>query len=169
MNGGTSPLDKVIDLERAAKKRLAQTFFNYSGIIVSAFLMFVVALVVTTDIQFELGNLANLGMDFFLLLFCSYAAYTLCGDTGQRREVFPAKASGIGRSSLSSMPEQELKKAWPLSVLISTTDMPFGFLILASGESPQKSPIVISEQRSFLENEQLWQLSRRVRLREKQR
>lgn len=84
----SSKVDKVIDLERAAKKRLTQTFFNYSGIIVSAFLMFVVVLVVTTDIQFELGNLANLGMDFFLLLFCSYAAYTLCGDTGQRRGYF---------------------------------------------------------------------------------
>ena len=78
-------LDRAIDLERAAKQRLTQTFFNYSGIIVSVFLMLVVVLAVTTNIEFELGNLADLGMNFFLLLFCSYAGYVLCTDTGERK------------------------------------------------------------------------------------
>ena len=82
---GTTKIDKAIDLERAAKKRLTQSFFNYSGIIVSAFLMFVVILVVTTDIRLEIKNLAHLGLDFFLLLFCSYAAYILCADSGEKR------------------------------------------------------------------------------------
>ena len=77
-------VEKVIDLERTMKNRAATTFFNYSGIVISAFLMFVVILVVTTDIQLELKNIASLGMDFFLLLFCSYASYILCADSGEK-------------------------------------------------------------------------------------
>lgn len=77
-------VEKVIDLEQSIKDRASKTFFNYSGIVISAFLMFVVVLVVTTDIQLELKNIASLGMDFFLLLFCSYASYILCADSGEK-------------------------------------------------------------------------------------
>lgn len=84
---GTNKVGKVIDLEKSVKNRITRSFFAYSGIIVSAFLMFVVVLVVTTDIKLEVTNLAHLGLDFFLLLFCSYAAYVLCADSGEKRGV----------------------------------------------------------------------------------
>lgn len=80
----TNKVEKVIDLERSAKQKFTKTFLNYSGILISIFLMFVVVLVLTTDVQFEIGNLANLGMDFFLLLSCSIAAYILCADSGTK-------------------------------------------------------------------------------------
>ena len=53
-------------------------------VLISVFLMFVVVLVLTTDIQLEIGNIANLGMDFFLLLSCSIASYILCADSGTK-------------------------------------------------------------------------------------
>lgn len=67
------------------KKRIAKGFINYGGIFVSVCLMFAVIMIVTTDVKVgSLKDLANLGMDFFLLLFCAYASYISCSDSGTR-------------------------------------------------------------------------------------
>ena len=66
------------------KKRILKSFTGYSGIMISAFLMFVVVLIVTTEISLDFENIASIGMDFFLLLFCSYASYISCADSGMR-------------------------------------------------------------------------------------
>lgn len=67
------------------KKRLAKGFINYGGIFVSVCLMFAVIMIVTTDVKVgSLKDLADLGMDFFLLLFCAYASYISCADSGTR-------------------------------------------------------------------------------------
>ena len=67
------------------KKRLAKGFINYGGIFVSVCLMFAVIMIVTTDVKVgSLKDIADLGMDFFLLLFCAYASYISCADSGTR-------------------------------------------------------------------------------------
>ena len=67
------------------KKRIAKGFINYGGIFVSVCLMFAVIMIVTTDVKVSsLKDLADLGMDFFLLLFCAYASYISCSDSGMR-------------------------------------------------------------------------------------
>lgn len=67
------------------KKRLAKGFINYGGIFVSVCLMFAVIMIVTTDVKVgSLKDIADLGMDFFLLFFCAYASYIACSDSGTR-------------------------------------------------------------------------------------
>ena len=67
------------------KKRIAKGFINYGGIFVSVCLMFAVIMIVTTDVKVSsIKDLADLGMDFFLLLFCAYASYISCADSGTR-------------------------------------------------------------------------------------
>lgn len=75
---------EVIKLEDT-KKRIAKGFINYGGIFVSVCLMFAVIMIVTTDVKVgSVKDLADLGMDFFLLLFCAYASYISCADSGTR-------------------------------------------------------------------------------------
>lgn len=67
------------------KKRIAKGFINYGGIFVSVCLMFAVIMIVTTDVKVgSIKDLADLGVDFFLLLFCAYASYISCADSGMR-------------------------------------------------------------------------------------
>lgn len=69
----------------ATKKRLTKGLINYGGIFVSVCLMFVVIMIVTTDVKISsVKDLADLGMDLFILLFCAYAAYVSCADSGTR-------------------------------------------------------------------------------------
>ena len=73
-----------LELDRA-KKRIARGLINYGGILVSVCLMFAVIMIVTTDVKVSsFKDLADLGMDFFLLLFCAYASYVSCADSGTR-------------------------------------------------------------------------------------
>lgn len=75
---------EVIKLEET-KKKLAKGFINYGGIFVSVCLMFAVVVIVTTDVKVgSIKDIADLGMDFFLLLFCAYASYISCADSGTR-------------------------------------------------------------------------------------
>jgi hypothetical protein len=49
------------------------------------FILFVVIVVMTTDVRFvSSADLAALGLDFFLLLFCSYLFYVCCADNGTK-------------------------------------------------------------------------------------
>jgi hypothetical protein len=67
------------------RKKIAKGIINYAGILVSVCLMFAVIMIVTTDVKISsFADLADLGMDFFLLLFCAYAAYVSCADSGMR-------------------------------------------------------------------------------------
>ncbi len=72
-------------LEKPLKSRLKKGFLNYAGVFVGIFLMFAVIVIVTTDITLtSFSELAALGLDFFLLLFCSYSMYISCTDSGMR-------------------------------------------------------------------------------------
>lgn len=64
---------------------IAKKVTNYGGILVSVFLMFAVIIITTTDVRItSLKEAANLGRDFFLLLFATWGTYVSCSDTGTR-------------------------------------------------------------------------------------
>lgn len=69
----------------AARKRLTKGLINYAGILISVCLMFAVIMIVTTDVKItSFKDIADLGVDFFLLLFCAYASFVSCADSGTR-------------------------------------------------------------------------------------
>lgn len=79
-----SELEKL-PIDESAKKRFAKTFMNNVGLFVGVFLIFAVIVIMTTDIHLvSFEELTSLGLDFFLLLFCSYSMYICCADTGTK-------------------------------------------------------------------------------------
>lgn len=72
------PLDDV-------KRRFTKTFLNNIGLFMGVFLIFAVIVIMTTDIHLaSFEEITSLGLDFFLLLFCSYSMYVCCADTGTK-------------------------------------------------------------------------------------
>lgn len=68
-----------------AKKKIGKTFMNNIGLFMSVILVFSVIVIMTTDIHLvSVAEIASLGLDFFLLLFCSYAMYVCLADTGSK-------------------------------------------------------------------------------------
>ena len=77
--------EKSIVAEHDAKKKAAKSLLNNAGIFVGVFLIFAVIVIVTTDISINtFTEVAALGLDFFLLLFCSYSMYVNAADSGMR-------------------------------------------------------------------------------------
>ena len=67
------------------RKKLTKTIVSNARSFIVVFIIFVVIVVMTTDIRFvTAADVATLGLDFFLLLFCSYAMYITCADSGTR-------------------------------------------------------------------------------------
>lgn len=67
------------------KKKVAKSILNYAGILVSVFLVFVVIVVMTTEIKLtSFMDITELGLEFFVLLFCAYLVYVSCSNSGQR-------------------------------------------------------------------------------------
>ena len=80
-----SDFEKIPLQMAETRKKIARGLINYGGIFVSVCLMFAVIMIVTTDVKVtSIKDLADLGMDFFLLLFCAYASYVSCADSGMR-------------------------------------------------------------------------------------
>lgn len=77
-------IGRLVEKEQGVKKILVRGLVGYGGIAVSMFLMFITVMVVTTDISLSLSSIAHLSTDFFLLLFCSYASYICCTDSGTK-------------------------------------------------------------------------------------
>jgi hypothetical protein len=74
-----------VALGHARKKQAAKSLLNNAGIFFSVFLLFVVVIIVTTDISFASPEeWVGLGRDFFLLLACTYTMYINCSDSGMR-------------------------------------------------------------------------------------
>ena len=81
----SEPLDKRVIRSRSAKKTFFQKLLRNTGIFVSVFIMFVVIVAFTTDLQFSsLADWTALGLTFFVLLFCSYSMYLNCSDSGTK-------------------------------------------------------------------------------------
>ena len=76
-------MNDIIMLEQSGKKRIMNSITNNARTLMIIFILFVVVVVMTTDIRFvTVSDLKNLGLEFFLLLFCSYAMYVYCADGG---------------------------------------------------------------------------------------
>lgn len=81
----TSPFEENVLQEKAKKSKVAKNLINNAGILVGVFIMFAVVVIVTTDIRIvSLTEITSLGLDFFLLFFCSYSMYVACSDSGMR-------------------------------------------------------------------------------------
>jgi hypothetical protein len=65
------------------RRRVSQYIFANTRSFLIAFIMFTVIVVMTTDIRLvTISSLTNLGLEFFILLFCSYGMYICCTDGG---------------------------------------------------------------------------------------
>lgn len=74
-----------ITIENQVKNKIKKGFLSYAGVFIGVLLMFTVVVIVTTDISItSFEDKAALGLDFFLLFFCSYSMYINCSDSGMR-------------------------------------------------------------------------------------
>ena len=65
------------------RKKLSQHILGNARAFIITLILFSVVVVMTTDIRFvTISNIRDLGLDFFLLLFASYAMYVCCADGG---------------------------------------------------------------------------------------
>jgi hypothetical protein len=65
------------------RKKISQYLFTNTRPFLIAFILFTVIVVMTTDIRLvTISSLTNLGLEFFILLFCSYGMYVCCTDGG---------------------------------------------------------------------------------------
>lgn len=65
------------------KKKLSQFIFENARTLIIVFILFAVVVVMTTDIRLvTVSSIADLGLEFFILLFASYAMYICCADGG---------------------------------------------------------------------------------------
>lgn len=78
-------LEPAIFGQQKVHKALSKGLMNNAGIYISIFIVFAVIVVVTTEIRVtSFQDMAALGLDFFLLLFCSQSMYINCADSGTR-------------------------------------------------------------------------------------
>ena len=67
------------------RKKVSQYIFANTRPFLIAFIIFVVIVVMTTDIRLvTISSLTDLGLEFFILLFCSYGMYICCTDGGAK-------------------------------------------------------------------------------------
>lgn len=77
--------ETIIELNDT-KKQFRKAFLGNAGIIVGVFLAFVAAVTTLTDIRItSFGDVAKLGMRYFVLLFVTYQMYVNTADSGSRR------------------------------------------------------------------------------------
>ena len=76
--------EKVIE-EKKIKTQVKKRLTNNVGIFIGVFLVFVVIIIVTTDVHLtSFDQVAALLLEFFTLLFCSYSMHVNCSDSGMR-------------------------------------------------------------------------------------
>lgn len=77
--------EEGVNISQERKRSVTKTFLNNAGIFVGVFIVFAVITIVTTDIKLaDPDKIGKLGIDFFLLLFCTYSMYINCSDSGMR-------------------------------------------------------------------------------------
>lgn len=82
---GGNKAGNVIENMNSKKQKITRSVLNNIGIFVGVFLIFVVIVVFTTDIKItSLYQIIELGLSFFILLFCAYSMYVSLSDTGKR-------------------------------------------------------------------------------------
>ncbi len=78
-------LDRLLTFEQSGKKKIAKSLINYGGFFLAAFVLFVVFVVLTTEVHLSsFADIASLGLEFSVLFIGSCLLY-LCGvDSGTR-------------------------------------------------------------------------------------
>lgn len=75
-------LKPLTDIANERRKISHYIFANTRPFLI-AFILFTVIVVMTTDISLvTISSLTDLGLEFFILLFCSYGMYMCCADGG---------------------------------------------------------------------------------------
>lgn len=65
------------------RKKLSQLILGNARTLVIAFILFTVIVIMTTDIKLiTISSIKDFGLEFFLILFASYAMYICCADGG---------------------------------------------------------------------------------------
>lgn len=97
------------------RRKISRYIFTNTRPFLIAFILFTVIVVMTTDISLvTISSLTDLGLEFFILLFCSYGMYACCADGGIKQgyetelykasvERFEELKSQIDNSMLSKM------------------------------------------------------------------
>lgn len=80
---------KEAEIKAIAGRNASRKFFknavNYGGLFIGVFLLFVVVVTLTTNIKLNtIATWADLGVQFFVLLFCVYAIFVVCSDSGTK-------------------------------------------------------------------------------------
>ena len=73
------------DLEKITteRKKFSQFILGNARAIIITFILLTVVVVMTTDIQrITISDIRDIGLEFFLILFASYAMYIFCADGG---------------------------------------------------------------------------------------
>ena len=72
-----------LELITSEKSKISKILFGNVRTLMIVFILFVVVVVMTTDIRFiTISSIRDLGLDFFILLFSSYSMYICCADGG---------------------------------------------------------------------------------------
>ena len=91
MDGRIPPRDRSTVSEAMTtvdefKKKTVRAVLNNSGSLISIFIILVVGVVMTTEIRFDsAADFASLGLDFFVLLLCSYGMYVNLAASGTKQ------------------------------------------------------------------------------------
>lgn len=89
--------EEVVRRENTKTKKAVKSFLNNAGIFIGTLITFVVVVVVTTDVRLAtFDEISNLGIDFFLLLFCTYTMHITCADSGMRAGLNTASYIAVG-------------------------------------------------------------------------
>ena len=81
----SATIEAAFNAVNESKQRATKSLLNNAGIFVGVFICFAVILISTNDVTINsFEELASLGLNFFLLLFCSYSMYISCSDSGMR-------------------------------------------------------------------------------------
>lgn len=95
----TNSVGSSIERMNKGQKKITRTILNNTGMIAGFFIIFVVIVVFTTDVRLT-GALkwVELGLVFFILLFCSYSMYVNYANSGTQA----GKKSSVFTDSLSA-------------------------------------------------------------------
>jgi hypothetical protein len=76
------------ELERipSGNKKISQYILGNARTLMIVFILFIVVVVMTTDIRLvTVSSITDLGLEFFLILFSSYGMFICCADGGTKR------------------------------------------------------------------------------------
>ena len=80
-----SAMEESVLNENAQKKKIAKSVMNNAGIFIGAFIVFAVIIFMTTDVKVaSIADITSLGLEFFLILFCTYYMYISCANVGAK-------------------------------------------------------------------------------------